>query len=162
MIRTPTASDVEHIKQLAVAVGMFSVDEVGFFDEILSGVLAGTLADHRWLLAERESGGVGGAAYFAPEPFADRVWNLYFIAVAPEAQGQGIGGMLIGRVERELVAAGDDVARVLIVETSSTEQYAPARAFYRSRGYDEEARIRQFYGPADDKIVYWKSLTGAG
>lgn len=24
--------------------------------------------------------------------------------------------------------------------------------------YDEEARIREFYGPGDDKVVFWKKL----
>jgi len=33
-----------------------------------------------------------------------------------------------------------------------------ACAFYRDHHYDEEARIRQFYGPADDKVVFWKLL----
>ena len=67
----------------------------------------------------------------------------------------------IKQVEHELKASGDGVARVLIVETSSTDQYAQTRTFYRNHGYHEEARIRQYYGPADDKIVFWKSLTGS-
>jgi len=50
---------------------------------------------------------------------------------------------------------------VLIVETSSTDQYARTRAFYRQHHYDEEARIRDFYGPEDHKIVFWKSLEAA-
>ena len=34
----------------------------------------------------------------------------------------------------------------------------PTRQFYRDLGFAEEARIREFYGPNDDKIVYWKSI----
>jgi ribosomal protein S18 acetylase RimI-like enzyme len=156
--RPPTRGDIERIKQIAVAANMFTVEEVAFFDEILSGYLDGSLADHRWLVVDDADGLVAAAAYYAPEPFADRMWNLYFIAAAPESQGQGLGSLLIGDVERDLRARGGEVARVLIVETSSTEQYAATRDFYRGRGYDEEARIRQFYGPGDDKIVFWKSL----
>jgi hypothetical protein len=51
-----------------------------------------------------------------------------------------------------------DAAQVLIVETSSTDQYALTRKFYPKQGYLEEARIRRFYGPDDDKVVYWKLL----
>jgi hypothetical protein len=47
---------------------------------------------------------------------------------------------------------------VLIVETSSTDQYARTRDFYRQHDYDEEATIREFYGPDDHKVVFWKSL----
>jgi ribosomal protein S18 acetylase RimI-like enzyme len=157
--RIPTTSDVERIKQIAVDANMFSVEEVGFFDELLSGYLDGSLVDHFWLVVDDPQGQVAAAAYYAPEPFADRMWNLYFIAAAPESQGQGFGGLLIEEVERDLQNRGDDVARVLIVETSSTDQYARTRTFYRNRGYGEEARIRQFYGPADDKVVFWKSLS---
>jgi len=63
--------------------------------------------------------------------------------------------------EEQLRRSGEDVARVLIVEASSTDQYARTRTFYRKLGYHEEARIRQFYGPSDDKVVFWKSLLGA-
>ena len=48
---------------------------------------------------------------------------------------------------------------MLIVETSSTAQYIGARRFYQARGFIEEARIRDFYGPGDDKVVFWKALT---
>ncbi|MCW1957936.1 MAG: GNAT family N-acetyltransferase [Mycobacterium sp.] len=157
-IRIPTGSDVERIKQIAVAAGMFSPEEAGFIDDMLAGFFDGSLAGHRWVVVDDTSGRASAAAHYAPEPFADRVWNLYFIAVAPDKQGHGLGCSLIHHLERELTARGDDVARVLIVETSATDQYAATRTFYRNRGYREEARIRQFYGPADDKIVFWKSL----
>lgn len=61
-------------------------------------------------------------------------------------------------VFRQAICGGSR-ARVLLVETSSTEQYHRARAFYLARGFDEEARVRDFYGPGDDRVVFWKSLT---
>jgi ribosomal protein S18 acetylase RimI-like enzyme len=159
-IRVPATGEVEQIKQLAIDTSMFSIDEVAFFDEVLAGFFDGSLEDHHWLVVERSDGQVSAAAYYAPEPFSDRMWNLYFISVSPDHQSQGLGASLIGTIEEHLRDRGEDVARVLIVETSSTEQYARTRAFYRRLGYDEEARIRQFYGPTDDKVVFWKSLVG--
>jgi hypothetical protein len=47
---------------------------------------------------------------------------------------------------------------VLIIETSGSDGYEATRRFYRNHGYDEEARIREFYGPSDDKVVFWKAL----
>ena len=116
------------------------------------------MEDHRWLVASDERDEVVGGAYYAPEPFADRVWNLYFLAVEPTGHRSGLGGALIGHVEKELREAGPSVARVLIVETSSLHTYAQARSFYAKQGFDEEARIREFYGPGDNKVVFWKSL----
>jgi ribosomal protein S18 acetylase RimI-like enzyme len=47
---------------------------------------------------------------------------------------------------------------VLIVETSSVGRYDQARHFYRKHGFVEEARVRDYYGHGDDKVVFWKSL----
>jgi ribosomal protein S18 acetylase RimI-like enzyme len=48
--------------------------------------------------------------------------------------------------------------RVLLVETSGTPDFERTRAFYRKCGYEEEARIRDFYQAGADKIVYRKAL----
>ena len=156
-IRPARAGDIDSIKQIAVDTHMFGPDDVGFFDEMINGFLDGTLNDNHWLVVEHRSR-VVAAAYYAPEPFADRMWNLYFISVAPDHQGHGTGGRLLDHVEQQVRASDEDIARVLVVETSSTDQYARTRDFYRQHDYDEEARIRQFYGPDDDKVVFWKSL----
>ena len=157
-IRPATAADLDRIKQIAVAADMFTVDEVEFFDEMLHGALDGSLEGHEWVAVETDAGDIISAAQFAPEPFADRMWNLYFIAVDPACQGAGVGTAVMAHVEADLKQRGPAQARTLIVETSSTDQYAPTRAFYRGLGYDEEARIREYYGPGDDKVVFWKSL----
>ena len=157
-IRPATRSDIARIKQIAVAADMFTADEAEFFDEMLHGALDGSLEGHQWLVVETAEGTIVSATQFAPEPFADRMWNLYFIAVDPEQQGSGIGRAMMGHVETELTQRGEDHARTLIVETSSTDQYARTRQFYLGLGYDEEACIRDFYGPDDHKIVFWKRL----
>jgi len=156
-IRTAIPADLERIKAIAVASEMFTVEEVGFFDEILAGFFDRSMQGHQWLVAEDHSG-IVAAAHYAPEPFSDRMWNLYFIAVDPGTQGKGIGALIESHVEDTLRSLGEAEARVLIVETSSTQQYARTRDFYAKIGFDEEAQIRQFYGPGDDKIVFWKSL----
>jgi ribosomal protein S18 acetylase RimI-like enzyme len=156
-IRAAADSDLDRIKQIAVAAEMFTTDEVAFFDEMFAGALDGSMEGHQWLVAESEMG-IVGAAQFAPEPFADRMWNLYFIAVDPSAQGSGAGRALMDHVESELRSRGEAAARTLIVETSSTDQYQGARAFYSGLGYDHEATIREFYGPGDHKVVFWKQL----
>ncbi len=77
------------------------------------------------------------------------------IAVRPDRQRQGRGAALVRYVEETLMARG---ARVLLVETSGLESFERTRAFYRTCGYDEEARIRDFYKAGDDKIVFRKAL----
>ena len=157
-IRPANPNDVPTIKTIAVDTEMFDTDGAAFVDEVVTGVLDGTLHDHHFVVSEGSDGTVIGAAYFAPEPFSDRMWNLYFIAVHPTRQGHGIGAALLDHVEGHLRRVGPDAAQVLIIETSSTDQYARTREFYPKQGYVEEARIRRFYGPADDKVVFWKLL----
>ncbi len=156
-LRVATPSDATAIKALAVDNHMFEPDELGDFDEMLTGFFDGSLDDHHWLAAD-DGDTVVGAAYYAPEPFADRMWNLYFIATAVDRHGDGIGSALLGHVVDELRSGGADTARTLIVDTSSDAAYTPARDFYRSHGFAEEAHIRDFYGPGEAKVTYWRSL----
>ncbi len=158
--RVATPDDAEHIKHLALINNMFQPEEMDGFDEMLSGFFDGSLEGHRWLVAANDANptDVVAAAYYAPEPFSDRIWNLYFIAVDPNQHGTGAGTTLMEQVETELRGSGEDVARVLIVDTSSVDDYDQARSFYERRGFVEEARLRDFYGPGDHKVTFWKSL----
>lgn len=158
VVRAATSGDADELRRLAIDNGMFHPDEMGDFDEMLSGYLDGSLGSHSWVVLEDGRSGVIGAAYYAPEPFADRLWNLYFLAAVPGRHRAGAGGVLVGHIEADLRRRGDGVARILIVETSSGDGYEHARAFYGKHGFVEEARIREFYGPGDHKVVFWKSL----
>lgn len=156
-IRAVERDDIEPIKRLAIDNQMFGADEVGFFDDVISGHLDGTLPDDRWFLADTQ-GRLTGAAYVAPEPFGHLVWNLYFIATQASDHGRGIGSLLISAVEQHLEHLGAEQALVLIVETSATDQYTGARRFYDARGFDRESTIRDYYGPGDAKVTYWKAM----
>jgi ribosomal protein S18 acetylase RimI-like enzyme len=94
-----------------------------------------------------------GYACYGATPDTDRTWDLYWIAIDPSAQGAGSGTILLSEVERRLSGLH---ARMLVVETSSRSDYAPTRRFYAARGYGEAARVRDFYAPADDRIIFTK------
>ena len=157
-VRAAAGADVEHIRALAIGNGMFAPEDMGGFDDGLNGYLDDSLDGHRWIVATGVGGRLEGAAYYAPEPFGDRVWNLYFLAVDPAHHRRGAGSALVQHVEQALRVEGDESARVLIVETSSSAAYEGARRFYASRDFDREAVIREFYGPGEDKVVFWKKL----
>ena len=91
-----------------------------------------------------------GYACFGPTPSTEGTWDLYWLAVDPAAQGQGVGRTLVRAVEDTLRSRG---ARLVVVETSSRADYENTRAFYRRTGYAEAARVRDFYAPADDRII---------
>ena len=82
-------------------------------------------------------------------------FNMLAIAVDPARQGRGVGSAIVEALESELVRRG---ARIVIVDTSATDAYAKARAFYRRQGYAQEATIRDYWAAGDAKVVFWKSL----
>nr|MBC7245743.1 GNAT family N-acetyltransferase [Chloroflexota bacterium] len=97
-----------------------------------------------------------GYVCFGPTPLTVGTYDLYWIAVNKTAQRQGVGHALLDWTERHLRASG---ARLLILETSSTPQYRPARRFYKRMGYTSSARVPDFYCPGDDLIVFYKKLS---
>jgi ribosomal protein S18 acetylase RimI-like enzyme len=48
--------------------------------------------------------------------------------------------------------------RLLIVETSSSPEYEPARRFYESHGYRRQATVEDFYDEGDHLVLYSKRL----
>jgi ribosomal protein S18 acetylase RimI-like enzyme len=157
MIRPTIAEDTEAILSLAVSSGLFPPEGTQEVAEVLAGCLRGELGpDHCWVTDD--DGGPIGVAYYAPERMTEGTWNLYMIAVRPDRQREGRGAALLRHVERELSARG---ARLLIVETSGLASFERTRGFYRKCGYDEEARIRDFYKAGDDKIIFRKALATA-
>jgi ribosomal protein S18 acetylase RimI-like enzyme len=96
-----------------------------------------------------------GYACFGPHSLTQGTYDLYWIVVDPTAQGHGIGHALLARVEAEVQARG---GRLLLVETSGTPAYAPARRFYESSGYRCEAVVHDFYAPGDDLLIFSKDL----
>ncbi|MGF1493068.1 MAG: GNAT family N-acetyltransferase, partial [Microcoleaceae cyanobacterium] len=141
MIRLTLPNDTLALLALAEAVGLFQPNELSVLDEMLVDYFNGNDDSEQFWLTDDDDGPVG-VAYCAPEPMADRVWNLFLIAIHPERQGQGRGRALLQYIEQLLVVKG---GRLLLVETSSLESFERTREFYRKCGYEEEARTGLFH-----------------
>jgi ribosomal protein S18 acetylase RimI-like enzyme len=130
---------------------MFSEAEVAIAMELIDAAL--DRPDQRdYLINVYDAGGeVLGYYCIGPTPGTDGTFDLYWIAVSAAAQGTGIGRMLDGHA-RDLVRSMG--GRLMIAETSSTPRYDATRRFYAGRGYEEVARIRNYYRQADDLVVY--------
>ncbi|MEA5595281.1 GNAT family N-acetyltransferase [Rivularia sp. UHCC 0363] len=153
-IRSAKPDDTDAIMNLADAIGLFEGEELEELGNMLAGYFDGSLGEeHSWIVCEND--GVVGVAYFAPEQYAYGTWNLYLIAVHPKHQGKGNGAAMLRQVEQTLFSKGE---RLLLVETSGLPNFELTRKFYRKQGYEEEARIREFYKAGDDKIIFRKVL----
>lgn len=154
MIRDATFNDIPDLEELARAIDLFNSHELEMFSTMLYEHFNAEQENHYWIIDDDNM--PLGAAYYAPEPFSEGVWSVYFIGVHPLYQGYGRGSTLLMYIEQTLATRGE---RLLLVETSGMERFERVRAFYRKNDYDEEARIRDFYKPGDDKIVFRKVLT---
>ena len=154
MIRPATPDDLPAFKRVIDATALFPSE---LLDDMAGG-LADDDGDERWLAFD-PGDGPSAVAHYVPERMTSGTWNLLLIAVHPDSQSRGIGARLMAHVEDALGARGE---RVLLVETSGTEAFERTRRFYRTIGYDEEARIRDYYDAGDDKVVFRKALRAAG
>jgi ribosomal protein S18 acetylase RimI-like enzyme len=96
---------------------------------------------------------VTGYVCYGPTPATEGTYDLYWIAVAPQIQGQGIGRDLLNYVE---TAVQMKHGHLIIIETSSQEKYWPTRNFYLRNGYTIAAQIKDFYRPGDDRVIFVK------
>jgi ribosomal protein S18 acetylase RimI-like enzyme len=151
-------SDREAIGDAVRRTGFFGDAEVAVALELVDHALKRPgQRDYRFIVAVDPGFGSRflGYACFGPTPMTEGTFDLYWIVVAPEAQGRGIGKAL---QEAAWAAMRDDGGRMVIVETSSREQYAPTRAFYLATGHEEVCRIDDFYRPGDGKVIFRKGL----
>ena len=149
-IQPTTADDVPSLQSVVKETGLFPVE---MLPDLIAPVLSGD-SDAVWLSGHLDGAAVG-LCYLVPEELADGAWNMLALAVRPDFQGQGIGTALVQAAEQHLREKGQ---RILIVDTSGTEEFALTRRFYAQNGYDEEARIRDFWAAGDDKVVFRKAL----
>lgn len=106
-------------------------------------------------VAAFDDGALAGYGCYGATPGTDGTYDLYWIAVDPARQGKGVGSALLAEVERRV---GARAARMLVVETSGRDGYEAARRFYGAHGYEVTARLRDFYAPADDRVVFTRHL----
>lgn len=151
MIRPMIASDLAALKTVIDANDLFPSE---MLEDMTSSYLTGENSHEFWLVDDEDSEAVT-VAYCAPERMTEGTWNLYLIAVHPNYQGKGRGTAMLRHIEEKLADSGE---RVLLVETSGLAGFERTRAFYRQCGYEEEARIREFYQAGEDKIIFRKPL----
>lgn len=159
MIRPTTPDDTPALIALAEATGLFQPEQLQELREMLIDYCNSNSdssngdSDRVWIMDdEREPVGM---AYCELERMTDQTWNLQLIAIRPDRQGQGRGASLLRHIEQMLAGRG---GRVLLVETSGLDSFEGTRSFYKKCGYEEEARIRDFYTTGDDKVVFRKVL----
>jgi ribosomal protein S18 acetylase RimI-like enzyme len=153
--QTPVPADRGALRRLVASTGVFYRQERAVALELLEVRLKqGPRSGYSFFFAER-AGELLGYAAWGQAPLTQRTFDLYWIAVAPAAQGQGVGQALLALVERAIARRGGGN---LYIETSSRAVYARTRRFYVAAGYERVARLRDFYAPGDHKLMFCKPI----
>ncbi|GAB4467596.1 MAG: hypothetical protein Kow0070_30900 [Anaerolineales bacterium] len=156
MITPAAETDKTQIADITARAGVFSREEIdsvpAMFDEYLR---YGAEASGYHFIVYREGMQVLGYAIYGYRDLTDGVYDLYWIAVDPNARRKGVGRKLLTACEEAVRAAG---GRMLIAETSGTTEYQPTREFYVRTGFVNEATITDFYKPGDDLKIFVKRL----
>jgi ribosomal protein S18 acetylase RimI-like enzyme len=158
MLRPISPADTDGLIELTATTGFFKPLEIDTLREVLDDYHATSRHHGHRAFAWEEGSRILGYVYHAPAAMTDRTWYLYWIAVAPDQQGRGLGGKLLGFVEEDV---RQQAGRLLLIETSSTAHYEPTRRFYLKYGYSVVAQIPDFYADGDGLVVFSKRISGA-
>ncbi len=109
--------------------------------------------DYSFIVEADEQDGATGYACYGKRPLTQGAYDLYWIVVDPRHRRKGIGAHLVAAATEQLKKEG---MRLLVAETSGTKGYAAAMSFYLKNGFTIEARIKEFYKPGDDLMVFVK------
>ena len=151
-LRHLTALDRDRIEEITRNVGVFRDDEVAVALEVFDEAVRGAAGNTYSALGAEIDGDLAGWICWGPTPCTLGTYDLYWMAVSPEAQGNGIGRALLDEMERRLAG----VARLIVIETAGRPDYDGTCSFYQSRGYSVVSVIPDFYAPGDDQVVFVK------
>jgi hypothetical protein len=161
-IRAVVNADLWAVKAVAIETELFTAEDIGGFEDMLQGFLDGSLTDHFWIVLEDGADAIVGAAYYAPEPFSDRMWNLYFIGVRSGFQSTGVGSARTSkkpcavrvkkslehslwkpRASSGLKARGSFISGAVLMKKHASESFtdwAKTKSFFGNRFFSETGR----------------------
>ena len=150
-IRMVTSADITALKEVLDSIELFPSE---MLDDMIADYLHNPETEDIWFTATEGDQPIA-IGYCAPEKMTEGTYNLYAIGVRNDIQGGGIGGKMMAFIENFLKERGH---RILIVDTSGTDDFELTRTFYKKLGYLQEAVIRDFWSEGDDKVTFWKKL----
>ncbi len=157
MIERPSEADAPAIVGLIERAGVFNRADADCVRELLDAFFHSPGGGGYEFIVYREDGRLLGMACYGATPLTEGTYDLYWLCTAPEARRGGIARRLLAEMEADLQRRG---ARLLLVETSSSEGYRAARSFYLAAGFQRQATIPDFYAPGDDLVIYTKRYAG--
>ena len=150
-----TKEDKPAVMQILRATPEFTSEEVTVAGELCDYYLEDPSGSGYHIFVAESDSSIVGYICFGPTPLTEGTWDVYWVAVAPQKQRQGIGKVMMEFAETRMREAK---ARLILIETSSKPNYERTRRFYEAQSYETICRIPDFYTPGDDLIILQKRL----
>jgi len=99
---------------------------------------------------------VVGYTCYGPVPMTEGAFDLYWVAVDPDVQEKGVGSKLLDFLAEKLRARR---VRMILADTSTLPYYEKTKKFYVKNGFQEVARIPDYYLPGNDRVTFCRKLT---
>ncbi len=155
-IRPTRLQEAAAILRIAAAEPLFTAEEADTVNQLLTDYFEKPDHNGYFFLTADLDGQVAGFACYGPTALTKGTFDLYWICVGRDFARRGIGKALMDRAQVEVRRAE---GRLVVVETSGTEEYAPTRAFYEKLGYARVATVPEFYGPDNDLVIYTRKTS---
>ena len=159
-IRPLSEKDRARLFSMLVRTRSFTSEEIDVAMELIDIVLKDpNQKDYRIHCMVDDQDQTTGFICYGPTPMTEGTFDLYWIAVDPDFQGNGIGSKLLGFLEKVLEGLK---GRMILADTSSVPQYEKTKSFYLKNGFRDVARVPDYYHPGNDRITFCKKLEDGG
>ena len=153
-IRPLVEKDRASLLSMLIKTRSFTSAEIDVAMELIDIVLKDQIQkDYQiYCMVDDQDQAIGYICY-GPTPITQGTFDLYWIAVDPDFQEQGVGSNLLdflGKVVKELKG------RMILADTSSIPHYEKTQNFYLRNGFQEVARVPDYYYPGNDRVTFCK------
>ena len=148
--------DRGRLHSMLIDTQVFIPEEIDVAMELIDAVLNNPdQKDYKiHCMVDEEDHPVGYICY-GPTPMTQGTFDLYWIAVNPDFQKKKVGSKLIDFLEGVVREEG---GRIILAETSTIPQYEKTQSFYLRKGFQEVAKVPDYYSPGNDRITFCKKI----
>jgi ribosomal protein S18 acetylase RimI-like enzyme len=156
-IRPLFENDRARLLSMLIKARAFTSEEIDVAMELIDIVLKDPIQKEYqiYCMVDDQDQAIGYICY-GPTPMTQGTFDLYWIAVDPDFQEQGVGSKLLSFSEEMVKAEG---GRLILADTSTIPHYEKTQNFYLKNGFKEVARIPDYYHPGNDRITFCRRLT---
>jgi len=147
--------EFDAIMEMTKRAAVFNEKEVHTVTELLEGYAEGPEISGYNFLSCHEDSRIIGYACWGPRELSGNGYDLYWICADPAVHSRGVGRALMQAVEEEIRRRN---GVWLVIETSDTDHYAPARRLYERCGYSLAMYLPDFYKDGDGLCTYTKRV----